>query len=131
VKHFKRPEGNVTGVAILTGDLMPKRVQILAEMVPGALIGVLMNPTTTVYDPNPGEIEKAGRALQANLVFATASTDADLDSAVASLTGQQVGALLAEAEPFLGNRWQLLVPLAARYGIPMLQEWREAVAAGG
>jgi putative ABC transport system substrate-binding protein len=45
VKHYNRPEGNVTGVRIITGDLTPKRLQILAEIVPGAAIGVLMNPT--------------------------------------------------------------------------------------
>ena len=131
VKHHNRPEGNVTGIAITTGDLMPKRLQILVEMVPGAVIGVLMNPTTTAYDRSREEIEKAGRALQVKLAFATASTDADLDPAVANLARQQVGALLHEAETFLGNRWQLLVPLAARHRIPMLQEWREAVVAGG
>jgi len=131
VKQFNRPEGNVTGVAIITGDLTPKRLQILAELVPGAAIGVLMNPTTTTYDLSREEIENAGRALQVKLVFATVSTDADLDPAFASLAGQHVGAILPEAEPFLGNRWQLLVPLAARHAIPMMQEWREAVVAGG
>jgi putative tryptophan/tyrosine transport system substrate-binding protein len=52
VRHFNRPEGNVTGVAITTGDLVPKRLQILAEMVPGAIIGVLMNPTYSTHDPS-------------------------------------------------------------------------------
>jgi putative ABC transport system substrate-binding protein len=90
-----------------------------------------MNPTTTTYNLSREEIENAGRVLQVKLVFATVSTDADLDPAFASLAGQRVGAILPEAEPFLGNRWQLLVPLAARHAIPMMQEWREAVAAGG
>jgi putative ABC transport system substrate-binding protein len=131
VKQFNRPEGNVTGVAILTGELTPKRLQILAELAPGAVIGVLMNPTQTYYNLSREQILKAGQALQVKLVFETVSADGDLDPAFASLAGRHVGAILPEAEPFLGNRWQMLVPLAARHAIPMMQEWREAVMAGG
>jgi putative tryptophan/tyrosine transport system substrate-binding protein len=131
VRHFNRPEGNVTGVSITTGDLMPKRLQTLAEIVPGTTIGVLMNPAQSSYDHDHKSLEDAARALGVKLDFATASADPDLDPAFASLARQHVGALLPEAEPFLGNRWQLLVPLAARYAIPTMHEWREAVVSGG
>ena len=42
VKRFNRPEGNLTAVSLspFTGPLLSKRLQILAEMVPGATIGV-------------------------------------------------------------------------------------------
>ena len=131
VKHFNRPEGNVTGISIVTGDVAPKRLQILTELVPGAVIGVLMNPTLIMHQRNRKVIEEAAGALQAKVVIATVSADADLESAFASLASNGVGAILPEAEPFLGNSWRRLVLLAARYKIPMLQEWREAVAAGG
>lgn len=131
VKHFNRPEANVTGVSILTGDLNSKRLQILAEMVPATTIGVFMNPAYHGYDLDRQTIENAGRALGVKLIFALASTDADLKSAFASLAAERVGAVFTEAEPFLGNRWQLLVPLAEQYAIPMLHEWRDAVAVGG
>jgi len=39
--------------------------------------------------------------------------------------------VMAEAEPFLGSNWHRLVSLAERHKIPMMQEWREAVLAGG
>jgi putative tryptophan/tyrosine transport system substrate-binding protein len=130
VKHFNRPEGNVTGVSF-GGDLSPKRMQILAEMVPDAVIGVLMNPTLTQHKHSREVIEEAGQALQLKLVVATVSADADLDPAFARFAGQHVGAILPEAEPFLGNSWRRLVLLADRYKIPMMQEWRDAVLAGG
>ena len=131
VKHVNRPEGNVTGIAIVTGDLAPKRLQILAELVPGRVIGMLMNPTLTFHQRNRQYIEEAARALNVELVVATVSTDADLDPAFASLAAQRVGAILPEAEPFLGNNWRRLVQLSAQYKIPMIQEWREAAEAGG
>ena len=131
VKHFNHPEGNVTGISIITGDLNQKRLQILAELVPGASIGVLMNPNYGRYRRDREDIEEAARALNVKLVFATVSTDADLETAVTSLAEQHVGALMPEAEPFLGNQWRQLVPLAAQNKIPMMQEWQEAVIAGG
>ena len=131
VKRFNRPEGNVTGVAIITGELTPKRLQLLAELVPGAVIGVLMNPTVSTHKFSQEMIEEAGRALGVKLVIVTVSSDAALDPAFAILAGQHVGAALPEAEPFLGDSWRQLVLLANRHKIPMMQEWREAVLAGG
>jgi putative ABC transport system substrate-binding protein len=131
VKRFNRPEGNVTGVEIITGDLIPKRLQILSQIVPGAAIGVLMNPASSSNDGNRKIIEDAARELGVRLYFATASSDADFDPAFASLAGLQVGALVPDADPFLGSKWQLLVTLAARYAIPTMHEWRRGVVAGG
>jgi putative ABC transport system substrate-binding protein len=120
VEHFNRPEGNVTGVSILTGDLTPKRLQLLAEIVPGATIGVLMNPNYPAHDRDRKTIEDAARALGVRLASASASADPDFEPAFASLARQQIGALLPEAEPFLGSRWQLLVTLAAKRAVPMM-----------
>ena len=131
VKHHNRPEGNVTGIGIITGDLMPKRLQILAELMPGAIVGVLLNPTYSNHQRSLVIIEAAARELHLKLTFANASADADLAPAVAALAGQGAGAVIAEAEPFLGSRWQRLVLLAEQHKLPMLQEWQHAVAAGG
>ena len=131
VKHFNRPEGNLTGTDIVTGDLMPKRLQILAEIVPGAAIGILMNPASAFYDPDRTRIEDAARALGIRVDFVSVSADPDFDAAFARLAQKHIGALLPDADPFLGSRGRLLVTLAARYAIPIMSEWREDVAAGG
>src|SRR5262245_2871415 len=36
VASFARPGGNLTGVAILTGEINPKRIDLLSELVPQA-----------------------------------------------------------------------------------------------
>jgi len=90
-----------------------------------------MNPTIANYSCNREAIEKTGRALKAHLVIVTVSTDADLDPAFANFASRHVGAILPDAEPFLGNSWRRLIRLAESHKIPMMQEWREAVVAGG
>jgi ABC-type uncharacterized transport system substrate-binding protein len=131
VKQFNRPEGNLTGVNITTGTLQPKRLQILAEMKPGAAIGVLMNPAYSRYEQEREEVENAARSLHVNLQFAAASADADFDPAFAELVSHHIGSLLIGAEPFFDNHRQRLVALAAQYAIPTMHEWRESVIAGG
>jgi putative ABC transport system substrate-binding protein len=47
VASLARPEGNLTGVSILTTELMPKRIELLTELVPQAgTIALLVNPNT-------------------------------------------------------------------------------------
>jgi len=49
VASLNRPGGNVTGVSLLSSELMPKRLQLLRELVPEAKsCAVLINPR------NPG-----------------------------------------------------------------------------
>jgi putative ABC transport system substrate-binding protein len=45
VASLNRPGANLTGIAILTGELMPKRLQLLHDLIPNtALFGVLADP---------------------------------------------------------------------------------------
>ena len=48
VASLNRPGGNVTGLALLSSDLAGKRLQLLAEIVPGlAHVAVLFNPANS------------------------------------------------------------------------------------
>jgi putative ABC transport system substrate-binding protein len=51
VPSFARPGGNLTGVCMLTAELLPKQFELLSELVPQAsVIGLLVNPTRSA-DP--------------------------------------------------------------------------------
>jgi putative ABC transport system substrate-binding protein len=46
VASFARPGGNLTGISSMSIELTPKRVELLAELVPEAgVIALLINPT--------------------------------------------------------------------------------------
>ena len=55
VASLARPGGNLTGVSILTVGLMPKRLELLSELVPQAkVIALLVNPSNRecrAHDP--------------------------------------------------------------------------------
>jgi putative ABC transport system substrate-binding protein len=50
VTSLNRPTGNLTGVATLSGDIAPKRLALLHELVPAiASIALLVNPANPSY----------------------------------------------------------------------------------
>jgi putative ABC transport system substrate-binding protein len=52
VSSLARPGGNLTGVSILTAELMPKRLELLSELVPEAkVIALLVNPDNPNTEP--------------------------------------------------------------------------------
>jgi putative tryptophan/tyrosine transport system substrate-binding protein len=130
VASLAHPGGNLTGLSILVSELMPKRFELLSELVPQAkVIAVLVNPN--LLNPWLGEVQEAARAKAVELPILKASTESEIDAAFISLGELHAGALLVGADPFFNNRREQIVALAAHYAVPTSYEWRESVAAGG
>jgi putative ABC transport system substrate-binding protein len=60
-----------------------------------------------------------------------ASTESELDAAFARIVQQRIGTLLGASDPFLFNRRDQVVSLAARHGIPSMYYLRDFAHAGG
>ena len=60
-----------------------------------------------------------------------ASSDQEIESAIAIAARQRIGGLLVTADPFFTNRRDQLVAIAARYSIPAIYFTREFALAGG
>src|SRR6202030_4209858 len=126
-----RPGGNITGVSPLTSDLTPKRLELLAELVPQAgLIALLVNPNNANAEHDMREVEKAAQAKGVQLHVLKAGTEDEFESVFTSLVQLNAGALVVGADPFFNSRREELV-VAARHAVPAIYEWRESVAAGG
>jgi putative tryptophan/tyrosine transport system substrate-binding protein len=132
ITNFHRPGGNVTGVTVQTSELMPKRVQLLKEMVPrAATIGLLVNPTGFAAEAEAKDTEQAAAAYGQELVLLEASAESDFEPVFDSAVRQRIDALLVHADPFFNSRRSRLVSLAARHAIPAAYPWREYAEAGG
>ena len=60
VSNLAHPGGNVTGISNMSGELSPKRLSLLRELVPRAKrIAVLLNPVDPVTVPQVRDIERA------------------------------------------------------------------------
>ena len=130
VASFARPGGNLTGFTFFLVELVPKRLELLSELVPEArVIALLVNPG----GPNSwlGDVQQAARMKGVQLPILKAGTEGEIDAAFGSLVELHAGALLIGPSPFFNDRREQLVALAARHALPTSYEWRESVAAGG
>jgi putative tryptophan/tyrosine transport system substrate-binding protein len=130
VASLARPGGNLTGFTFFLIELVPKRFELLSELVPEArVIALLVNPSP----PNSwlGELQQAARTKGVQLPILKAATESEIDAGFASLVELRAGALLVGPDPFFNDRREQLVALAARHALPTSYEWRESVAAGG
>jgi ABC-type uncharacterized transport system substrate-binding protein len=131
VASLARPSGNLTGVSILYTELVPKRLELLSELVPQAgAIAVLVNPNSAEAEPTIRGAQEAASAKRVKLRILKAATESEIDTAFATLIQMQ-GALLVGADPFFGSRSEQLVALAARHAIPTIYFQRESPVAGG
>ena len=132
VNNLNLPGGNLTGVSLLTTGLEAKRLEVLHEAVPGAsVIGLLVNSNYPDVETQLKDVQEAARRLGLQITVLNASSERDIDTAVATLVQQRVGALHVASSPFFNARREQLVALATRNAIPAIFEWPEFVALGG
>jgi len=133
ITSLARPGGNLTGVFVLGLELMPKRLELLAELVPQAgVIALLVDPNNPIAtEPAIRILQEAARAKGIQVAVVKASTESEIDAAFAALGPLQAGALVVVGSPFFFTRRDQVIALASRYAVPAIYGPREFVAAGG
>jgi len=132
VASLSRPGGNLTGYAELSGELAPKRLQLLRELLPHvARFGVLADPAFPATPSTVANLQAAARTLGLQLVVVDARTDSDLEAAFAIFSQQRVGAVLIGLSTFYNRRIEQLAALAVRHALPAIFAYREYALAGG
>jgi putative tryptophan/tyrosine transport system substrate-binding protein len=132
VVGLNRPDGNVTGVYMITGMLGAKRLELLRELVPGAqVVAVLVNPANANAQANAREVQSAGLAVGQRIELLSVSDERELETAFAKLAQLHPGALFVSPDTFLQDRREQLIAWAANHGVPAIYYQRDFVAAGG
>jgi putative tryptophan/tyrosine transport system substrate-binding protein len=132
VASLNRPGGNATGVAIFSGELAAKRLELLRELVPGSkTIAVLFNADFGPSARFRTDVEAAARALGVATPILQASKPGEIETAFDSLAQTRPDALLVGPGPFLDSHRDLLIARAAKAAIPAAYETRASALAGG
>ena len=130
VASLARPGGNLTGVTLLSADLMAKRFDLISELVPQVRhFALLVNPG----NPNfwIGAAQEVARAKGRELQILKAKTEREIDEAFASIVQLRVGALVVGDDTFFSQRREQIAALAARHHIPAIGFLRNFPEAGG
>jgi putative ABC transport system substrate-binding protein len=132
VPSLARPGGNLTGFSIMGTELMPKRLQLLFDLVPQvSVIAVLLNPDIEIADDVVKDMQEAANARGIQLRVLNATTDSEIDTAFANLSELRAGALLVGDDPFFTSRRNEIVALASSHAVPAIYQWRDFAVAGG
>ena len=132
VSSLNSPNSNLTGVAMKTLELVPKRLELLLELIPDAMkIALLLDPAAVDADAIAKDFEATTRAFCRQPIVLKASSESDLEAAFVSAAQQPADGLFVGADAFFTNRRSQIVALAARHALPAAYGWREFVEAGG
>jgi putative ABC transport system substrate-binding protein len=132
VNSLARPGGNATGVNFFVGELVAKQLNLLRELVPGALrIAVLINPSDATSALATADVESAAHAMGLQARIFNASHSHEILDAFTTMARDHRDALLVGPNPYFVVRRAQLVTLAARHAIPTSYNVRDYVEAGG
>jgi putative ABC transport system substrate-binding protein len=129
VDSMNRP-GKATGVNFFTGDLGNKRLELLCTMVPSVrIVGLLLNPG---FGTEPAiQLRQAAKTLNREIVVQSASTDAEIEAAFATLVQAGVDGIIVQNDPFFDSRRSLILTLSSVHRLPGIFHIREFPVGGG
>jgi ABC-type uncharacterized transport system substrate-binding protein len=131
VASFNRPGGNITGITTFGEELLPKRLELVRELLPTASkVALLFNPRSSA--PSQVEIQSAQVAasrLGLEIVVVLASTDNEIENALAAAVEQRAAAIAVASDVFFSSRREYIALLALRHALPTISDDRIATVA--
>ena len=132
VASLNRPGGNLTGIALLTPEMLAKRFGLLHDVVPpAAVIGVLLDSGSPSESFQLQEVQTAANSVGRTIRVVSAGSENEIDAAFVTFARERVDALITAASAYFSTLRGRIVELAARHRIPVIYELRDWVEAGG
>ena len=121
----------MTGLSNQSATLAGKRIELLREIIPALhRLAVIGNVTASNAVIEMGKVAAAARALGVEYVPLEIQRAADIDSAIASVTGR-ADALYVAIDPLLNTHRLRINTLALGAHLPTSEPFREFVEAAG
>jgi ABC-type uncharacterized transport system substrate-binding protein len=132
VTNLARPGGNITGLALLTVELVTKQLQLLTQAVPKvSRVALLTNPSNPGAALQRRDAETAARALGLQIQALEAQRLDELVGVFEAMTSQRAGAVLLPGDSVLYFYRKQIADLAIKNRLPALFAPREFAEAGG
>ena len=133
VANLARPGGNATGINFFAAEVVAKRLELLRELVPGAVrVAVLVNPANAAgTEATLRAVQLAAHVMGLQIQILKASTSGEIDAAFATLVRERPEGLLVAPDGFFHSRRVQIATQTARHALPMASGSREVPEAGG
>jgi putative ABC transport system substrate-binding protein len=127
-----RPNGNITGFAILEASLGGKWLELLSEIAPGLERAALMfNPDTAPLSVFMPSVETAARSLNVVAITAPVHGDVEIETAIIALAREPRGALVVVGDSFTFAHRAPIILAAARNNVPAVYSVSNYARNGG
>jgi len=132
VASLNRPSGNITGIAELIGELGPKRLQLLHELLPRATkVVLLFNPSNPNFKNNLQSLQVAASLLGVELMPIPTTSADEIEAAFANPLMHNLDALFVGDDPYLSTLGDKLAALTTRHRISAIYYDRRFATLGG
>jgi ABC-type uncharacterized transport system substrate-binding protein len=122
VTSLARPGGNFTGMSLQHFELDQKRLQLLTEIVPGAVrVAVLRGPDS---DGNWKAVQDAARLLKREVLSLEVRSANEIEGGFKAATDWRAGALFVIAGALLDREARQVVGRAAAHRLPAMYTFR-------
>jgi putative tryptophan/tyrosine transport system substrate-binding protein len=133
IASLAKPGGMVTGFISNEPTLGSKWPELLKEIAPQVKrVGLLFNPDTSPHaEPFLHSAEASAASFGIELKASRFRSDAEMESAIATLAAKPGGGLIVLPEPTTNVRTELIIELAARHRLPAIYAFRFQATSGG
>ena len=131
VSSLARPGGNITGFSLQSTEVVTKRLQLSAEIVPGLTrLAFLWDPNNASIALQFKETEAAGRAVGVQVQSVEVTTVAQIEAGVLAAAKARADAIFASSDAIqTANRAQIAA-LAIQHKLPLSAEFKIVASAG-
>jgi putative ABC transport system substrate-binding protein len=130
-----RPGGNITGLMPLGPGLVPKRLELLKELVPGTSRVAVLHDPGSFSERSTGDLlkeaEGAARSLGLQVKILIVRDLDELDDAFSATTSEHTDGLMTATGTLFYQERRRLVDLAAKHRLPSVYDARVFAEIGG
>jgi len=132
VDNLSHPGGNITGLTLMSGDLVGKRLELLKAAVPAAsrLAFLSLAGIPQITGPLVKEMQAAAQELRMTLHVSELANFDDVDTALDTVARRGADALYVLESPTFAARAAHVMSLALKHRLPTVGGLREYAAAG-
>ena len=130
IASLSRPGGNITGMATFSGDLYAKRVQLLAEALPGLSRVTIVRVQGDMSDVILRDLEAAAKRYALKLRVAEVKSANDFAGVFQAAASERAQAVMTTQSPFFYQHRRLIAELALKHKLPVFSGEPLAAEAG-
>jgi putative ABC transport system substrate-binding protein len=131
VKSLARPEGNTTGISILSSELDGKRQEILIEAVPGLRRVAALADSNRTLGSRLQALEDAAHAHSIEFSVHQIARPEEIPAAIDAAKASGAAALNVLSAPVLYSNRQIIMQRVATLRLPTIYQFPEEAEEGG